>query len=169
MKLIKILLICSVFSMSGLLRSDGIYLWEYREDNDRSCCLHVKMTGSQYDICNPNTPCTKHFDTDMSGILDYITRLLATEKGSSLTYSTILKQAQYFIRHMRSSFYRDLSYHFKVQRPVEFFHNMQEPNKSAKSSTTSTPSASTAAADKAKGEDKVLAYLIKLGVARPLK
>ncbi len=165
MKFINIALFVTMSFMSDRVQGAGIYLWEYHEDGERSCCLYMSGT----DFCNPNVPCTKHFYADMSGILDYITRLLSTEKGGSLSYSTILKQAQYFIRHMQTSSFRDLSYHFNVQRPVQFFHNMPEPSKSAKSSTASASSTSTAAADKAKGEDKVLAYLIKLGVARPLK
>jgi hypothetical protein len=164
MKLFKIMIFLSVFFLSNRLIGAGIYLWEYREDADRSCCLYL----SGVDYCNPNTPCTRHFHTDLTGIMDYITRLLATEKGSTFSYSTQLKQAQFFIRHMYASSFRDLSYHFEQQRPVEFFHNMLDANKSIKSST-STASTSTAAADKAKSEDLVLKYLIKLGVARPLK
>ena len=167
MKLFKIIIFLSVCFLSNRLIGAGIYLWEYRENADRSCCLYL----SGVDYCNPNTPCTRHFYTDLTGIMDYITRLLATEKGSSFSYSTQLKQAQFFIRHMYASSFRDLSYHFEQQRSVEFFHNMQDANKGDKSvkSSTSTASTSTAAADKAKGEDLVLKYLIKLGVARPLK
>lgn len=165
MKLFKIMIFLVVSFASDHLNGIGIYLWEYREDADRSCCLYL----SGVDYCNPNTPCTRNFYTDLTGIMDYITRLLSTEKGSTFSYSTQLKQAQFFIRHMYASSFRDLSYHFEQQRSVQFFHNMQDKVDKSVKSTTPSASTATVAADKAKNEDLVLKYLIKLGVARPLR
>ncbi len=167
MNLIKVMFCVFLSLASDGLQAHGVYLWEYREEFDQSCCLYVSGLG---DICNPNTPCTRNFHVDLSGIFDYVTRLLATEKGSSFSYSKLLQQTQLFIRHMYASSFSGLSYRFDQQRPVQFLHNLPDTtknDKSAKSATSSTTT--TAAAEKAKGEDVVLQYLIKLGIAKPLK
>jgi hypothetical protein len=162
-------MIIFVFGVVAHHLQAGAYLWEYRSGADRSCCLY--MSGA--DICNPNVACTRHLYTDLSGILDYVTRLLSTEKGSTFSYNKLLLQAQSYINHVLYSSATSLSYHFDPyeQRPVKFLHEIQESNKQDKSGKSSTSSStSPTAAEKSKADaEKVMKYLVSLGLVRPLK
>jgi len=157
-----------VVSFGAMMLADGIYLWEYRSrSGEPSCCLALSGT----DICNPQTSCTRNVYTDLIGINDYITRLLGLEKSGSLSYATILTQAQYYIKHVLSSSITRLSYRYDQYRNVKFFHEMiaeaPKAEKAAKGSSASAAS-TTAATAAAKKEDFVYAHLVKLGLARPL-
>ncbi|HSW75855.1 MAG TPA: hypothetical protein VLG50_02330 [Candidatus Saccharimonadales bacterium] len=162
MKIFKVMMILVLTVASEQLQS-GAFLWEYRNGADRSCCLCI--AGA--DICNPNVPCTRHLYTDLTGILDYINRLLSTEKGSTFSYNTLLQQAQIYINHVLYSRI-SLSYRFDryQQHPVKFLHEI-EVSKSEKSGKTSTTT--TATTDKAKDAEKMIKYLASLGLIRPLK
>ncbi|MCX5924665.1 MAG: hypothetical protein NTZ68_04550 [Candidatus Dependentiae bacterium] len=171
MKLIKGMMILVLGLSSAHRLQSGAYLWEYRNGADRSCCLY--MSGA--DICNPNVPCTRHLHTDLSGILDYVNRLLATERGNTFSYNGLLLQAQSYINHVLYSSRTSLHYRFDayVQRPVKFLHEIQETSKSdksGKSSTTSSTTSSPTASDKSKADaEKVMKYLASLGLVRPMK
>lgn len=161
------LIVLIIINAYSSIMPDGIYLWEYRRNGERSCCL--SLSGN--DICNPQTPCTRNVYSDVMGINDYITRLLGLEKAGSMSYATILTQAQYYIRHVLGSSITQLMYRFDEQHTVKFFHEMVDtpkPNEKAAKSTTSaatTPAAGTATVG-AKKDDPVFQYLVKLGLAR---
>ena len=145
--------------------ADGIYLWEYNRNGERACCLSLSGT----DICNPQTPCTRNVSTDIMGINDYITRLLGLEKAGSLSYATILTQAQYYIKHVLYSSITQLTYRYDEYRNVKFFHEMTEAPKQTEKAAKGTPASGGAAASTvgAKKDDPVFAYLVKMGLARP--
>lgn len=154
-KILFYIILASIYSSSANLYS--IYLWEYKSpENQRSCCFHFSGT----DICNPNTPCTYNIKTDLDGIYRYIQRILGLEKASSFSFYTTLQRAQYYINHLLSSSLIQLSYRQDVYNTVEFFHDLAFKEQTQKPEKTTK--------DKPK-EDLVLARLIALGVARPLK
>ena len=142
---------------SGQVQASGPYLWQFNDGTDHACCLYF----SGEDVCNPNSYCTRSLQADLSGISDYITRVLSTENGEAAFYSTFLHQVQFYIRHAMTSFC-GLSYRFSEQRIIQYFHNMTAQKQ--KDKTTKF-----AGAANNKNEDMVLKYLIKLGIARPLR
>jgi len=147
------------------VRASSIYLWEYVDQGERSCCL--SFSGS--DICNPHVACTRHVQSDLSGIYDYITRLLSLEKTQTFSYVKLLTQAKYYIHHALHTSFTQLSYRYDVYREVTFFHEITDKSsnkavdKSAKGGSASTTN------DKAKLEDVVWKYMVKLGLSRPHK
>lgn len=156
----------------GSCTLQSMYFWEACNDGGRSCCL--SYMGS--DICNPYVPCTRHVRTDLTGISDYITRLLQAEKSSQFSYFQLLNQAQMFIRHTLISGQMSIYYHFDEHRSVQFFHELQQSEKSKsdnkssdKSSKVSLGSSGNALSDKQKSEEAVLAYLVAKGAARKIK
>ena len=155
-----IVVACLVFNVMQA----NIYFWESYRDGERSCCLF--LNGA--DICNPHVPCTRNAAYDLTGIFDYISRILQVDKGSSYPYHKVLDQAQHFIRHALTSGMRMYYRYDESARAVKFFHEIAETTKAHEKSSKGS-AASTAAVEKQKGEDAVLAYLIKIGLARPLR
>lgn len=160
-----------MITFSAAVVADGIYLWEYNRNGEHACCLSLSGT----DICNPHTPCTRNVLTDIMGINDYITRLLGLEKAGSLSYATILNQAQYYIKHVLYSSITQLTYRFDEYRNVKFFHEMNDAPKQSEKQAKAAPGpvgpatsgGAAALTVGAKKDDPVFAYLVKMGLARP--
>lgn len=152
-------LICA--AQLTVLRGNSIYLWQYSENNEQSCCLCM----SGFDICNPHVACTRNVNVDLKGIYDYITRVLQTEKTATLSIARQLQQAQYYIRHVMKSSVTQLFYKFDEQRPVAFIHDTVEQLKQNEKNVK--PAVVGATQDKKKSEELVWQYLVKLGAARP--
>lgn len=164
---IKILLLC-LLTMVFPIHSYQVYLWESLQNGERSCCLSLTA-----DFCNYGVPCTKNVYSDLAGIYNYVTRVLTASKGNSFSYTKLLLQAQYYLRHALSHSLVQLNYKRDVYREVVFFHEASDmlanktPDKSAKASSPST--ATSSATDKAKADDVIWRYMVKLGLARPHK
>lgn len=147
----------------------NVYFWESNRDGERSCCLFIGGA----DICNPYVPCTRHAYSDLNGIYDYISRILQVDKGSGKTFSyqKILSHAQDFIKSALSSSTMSMYYRYDERRSVKFYHEIQETSKSAEKpvdkSVKSTSATAATSTDK-KPDDFILAYLVKLGLARYL-
>lgn len=140
-----------------------IYFWESYRDGGRSCCLFM----SGVDICNPYVACTRHVATDLMGIENYISRILLVDKGQCFSYHKTLIHAQNFIKQ---SFISPINLYYRYdepQRHMKFFHEIQESTRA--NEKTGKASASSSSSEKQKAEDAVTAYLIKIGIARPLK
>jgi hypothetical protein len=145
---------------------EAMYLWEYRQDGERSCCLFFNGV----DVCNPYAACTRNAALDLTRIYDYIGRIMLIDKGSIFSYHKVLNQAQELIKHVLSTHSR-VYYNFDVCRGAKFYHEVAEMVRAeAKSSKGSSSSTTTSATnEKQKNEDAVIAYLTKLGLARPMR
>lgn len=161
----KNLIFALMFSCVGPSVQASIYLWEYVDLGERSCCL--SFSGS--DICNPHVPCTRHVYSDLSGIYDYITRLLSLEKTQTFSYAKLLTQAKYYIHHALYSSFTQLSYRYDVHREVTFFHEVTEKTVNKNVDKTAKGSSGSTSNDKAKLEEVVWKYMVKLGLSRPHK
>lgn len=133
----KVYLVVSICSLFGLIQAN-VYFWQADRDGERSCCLF--LNGS--DICNPYQPCTRNANYDLNGILEYISRILVTDKGSAFAYHKVLNQAQNFIRHALMS---GMNMYYRYDEParlVKFYHEISETTKSnekaAKSNAVAT-------------------------------
>ena len=145
----------------------NVYFWELDCDGERSCCLFV----NGQDICNPSAACTRNAGHDLTQILDYISRLFLVDKGTTFSYHKLLQQAQDYINHALATGMH-MYYRYDVHRKVKFYHEIAEATKAVEKSGkggSSTSATTSAAAEKQKNEDVVLAYLIKQGLARPMK
>jgi hypothetical protein len=163
MKIFK--LIISLIFIHFQLYGSGCYLWESNRDHERSCCLFL----SGVDICNPYVPCTRNSGFDVRGIYDYIGRILQVDQGATFSYCKILNQAQEFIKNALESGIR-LYYHFDTpQRRVKFYHEIAESARATEKSNKTSNVTTTAAAEKQKNEEAVLAYMMSLGLAWKLK
>jgi hypothetical protein len=159
----KTLFFVSLF-LAASAHGAGIFLWESQRERERSCCICLNGV----DICNPYVPCTRNVAIDLRGISDYISRILQVDKGSSFSYQKILTQAQDFIAYALQTHMR-LFYRFDTpQRSVNFFHEVAEQCRLNEKSGKAGSSVA-GAADKQKGEDAILAYLTKLGLAWKVK
>lgn len=158
--LYKIIFICFLFNVTVA----NVYFWESYRDGERSCCLF--LNGA--DICNPYQPCTRNAAYDLHGIFDYISRLLMVDKGSSFPYHQILNQAQGFIRQAMASGMNMYYRYDEPARAIKFYHEIAETTKSNEKLVKASLTTS-ASVEKQKNEDAVTAYLIKMGLAWPLK
>lgn len=162
----KKLLFC-ILLISGIqsIKNYGNYLWEYTGNGRRSCCLHL----GNYDICNPDVPCTRNNTIDLLGIYDYIGRILHMEKIANFPYAKFLNEAQAYIRKMAMG--NRLSYHINEQRPqLKFFHEMMlEQSQTKNDKPKAAGSTTSTEADKQKKQDEVFEYLVKIGLASKLK
>lgn len=146
--------------MAWLLLGQGqmfswVYLWEMREESNRSCCLHYYGV----DICNPYKPCTGFVGIDLTGILDYINRLSITEHAKQEPHLTLLTQVKAYIRTTLQSPHRSLLYKTPGYSQVKFYHDIIE-NDFLKSKEKKEP------AGKAKSikDDPVALHLVKMGL-----
>lgn len=162
---IMVFLLIGFFLCSSL--QANTYFWESDRDGERSCCLFV----NGQDICNPYQPCTRNAAADLTKILDYISRIFLGDKGTTFSYHKLLQQAQDFIKYALS-LHMPMYYRYDVRRKVKFLHEIAEMAKVVEKSgkgASSTSSTTSAAVEKQKNEDIVLAYLIKQGLAWPMK
>ena len=152
-----IMLFLALFLVQGQALGN-IYLWQTDTEMGGSCCLHISGT----DICNPQMRCTHYMRQDLSGILDYVVRLLATEKSRLEPYYTLLTHIKKYIREILSNPYNTLEYHSLEHRPVRFYHDIidaalkQKDNKQI-------------AKPKPKQDEFVAQYLMKLGLLKKRK
>jgi len=154
-----------LFFVNHHINSSGVYLWEYMNHGERSCCL--SLSGADY--CNPNVACTKHVYSDLSGIYDYLTRLLNLEKTHTFSYVKMLTQAQYYIRHAMYAPMHQLRYRNDVYRDVVFFHEITDKAFGKVGDKVAKGAVGATAIDKSKLEDVVWRYMVKLGLTRPHK
>lgn len=163
----KLVFLVSLFSLYSSMMANGIYLWEYFGNGQRSCCLHL---GNQ-DICNPNAACTRNIPIDLLGINDYLTRVLNMEKIGTFPYAKFLNDAQGYIRRM-ASVGSGLSYRFDEYRSsMKFFHDLALEYASSKTDKKSsgTTSTMTEAEKNKQKQEEVFEYLVKIGLASRFK
>ncbi|MBI2345045.1 hypothetical protein HYV10_03170 [Candidatus Dependentiae bacterium] len=142
----------------------GNYLWEYIDNGQHSCCLHL----GTYDICNPGVPCVRNNAIDLLGIYDYVGRILHMEKISTFPYAKFLNEAQSYIRKMATLGNR-LSYHVHEYRSsLKFFHDLAVEHSQSKNDKPKGL-ALASEADKQKKQDEVFEYLVKIGLATKFK
>lgn len=162
----KILFSTILFLMFAVsVQANSIYLWNSVQNGEASCCLCLSGT----DYCNPQVACTGRVQVDLYNILGYLTRVLSVDKNGTHSHAKMIMQAQYYIRHVISTSFVQLNYRCDVYREIQFMHELT-PEKAATSKNSakgSNSSATTATADKAKADDVVWRYLVKLGLARP--
>lgn len=158
--LYKILLMGAVFNVSVA----NVYFWQAERDGEFSCCLFLNGV----DICNPYQACTRNSTYDLNGIFDYVSRLLVVDKDQVFSYHRALNQAQSFIRHALASRMNMYYRYDEPARQVKFYHEIAEITKSNEKASkgVATPNA---ALEKQKNEDALVAYLIKMGLAWPIK
>lgn len=132
-----------------------VYLWEMKEDANRSCCLHY----CGVDICNPYKPCTRFTKIDLTGIFDYVTRLAATDHAKLEPHATILAQVKAYIRSILYNPQKSLSYQIPAYTTVKFYHDIVEMD-FLKSKEKKEPVAKAKSAK----DDPVAAQLIKMGL-----
>ncbi len=161
----KIVIIMSTLFLGHLIKSDGIYLWQYAQYGQLSCCLHI---GNE-DICNPNVACTRNIQHDLLGIYDYIDRILRMEKIATFPYAKFLNEAQAYIRKMAWPG-SGLSYRFDEHRlRVKFFHDIALEQTLSKNEK-SKPAAPMTDAEKTKQrQEEIFDYLVKIGLASRVK
>lgn len=162
----KVLFFYVIFFATALVQANGIFLWEYSDNGHRSCCIHL---GS-VDICNPDVPCTKTVHVDLMGIYDYIGRILALEKSSTFPFYQFFKNAQAFLQ---KGWAMSLSYRFDYFiSDIKFYHDLAAEalvsSKLDKAKSTSSNNSATTS-DKAKQDDAILKYLMKLGLAKQIR
>jgi|GEM_PF-1286314 len=162
---INLIFFLVLFGSFQQAQASSIYLWEYVDMGERSCCL--AFSGS--DICNPHVPCTRHVESDLSGIYDYITRLLSMEKTQTFSYVKLLTQVKYYIHHALHTSFTQLSYRYDVYRAVTFYHEVTEKGASKAVDKSVKGGAASTTPDKAKVEEVVWKYMAKLGLCRPHK
>ena len=131
------------------------YLWRMTEESGNSCCLHY----SGVDICNPYKDCTGFAKIDLTGILEYISRLSMTEHALLEPHATILAQVKNYIRSILFNPQRSIFYQVPPYKSVKFYHDIIESD-FLKSKESKQPTA------KAKNmkDDSVAMYLMKLGL-----
>ncbi len=162
----KTLFFYIIFFTTTLVQANGIFLWEHSSNGHRSCCIHL----ANVNICNPDVPCTKTVHVDLMGIYDYIGRILALEKSATFPFYQFFKNAQVFLQ---KGWAMSLSYRFDYFiSDIKFYHDLAAEalvsSKTDKSKANSNNSA-TNSADKAKQDDNVLQYLIKIGLAKQIR
>ncbi len=128
-----------------------VYLWQMKDEQSSSCCLHI----NNVDICNPDHPCTRFLGTDLNSISDYISRLLATEKGALDPHKTILTQIQRYIRTVLMSPYNTIAYRLDLRYAVPFYHDVIVTQSSKKQLEKAKPKV-----------DEPHPLLVKLGLVR---
>ena len=132
------------------------YLWEMRNEEGRSCCLHF----CTIDIANPYVPCTGFAKKDLSGILDYLYRLLQTDHAKTESHYTMLTQVKQYIRSILHNPYGTIGYR-REYRSVQFYHDILDAailkNKDVKKETLQPKAKETK-------EDLIAQHLIKLGL-----
>lgn len=133
----------------GHIAYSSVYLWQmYEESGESSCCFHMNSIN----ICNPHKKCTKFLGNDLNGILDYIARILSSDKGAVEPHGIILKQVQRHIRLLLQNPYQVVSYRFDIKDTVPFYHDViAQAAKSPKQSEKTKPA----------GPNP---YLVKLGL-----
>jgi len=144
----------------GLLLNQGnmfswAYLWEMQDESSRSCCLHY----CGVDICNPYKPCTRFVKIDLTGILDYITRLSTMDHAKLEPHNTTLAQLKTYIRSILYNPHRSLSYQIPEYKSVKFYHDIVEID-FLKSKEKKDP----AAKGKNLKDDPVAMQLVKMGL-----
>lgn len=173
MKMLKIAFFLSLCFYFNEISPNSVYLWESWQGGESSCCL--AMAG--VDICNPQVPCTRSIFIDLTGIDDYVTRILSTDRGSNFSFTKLLKQAKVFIKYAFATSCIGISYRFDEQRPVTFIHDAPDFTKSEKGAKQSVGQValspvitSVSNTEKNKAESSAqLAYLKKLGLVHDLK
>jgi hypothetical protein len=161
----KIVFLFLLISGSILIKANGVFFWEYTSNGHRSCCLHIGNS----DICNPDVPCTRTVQIDLVGIYDYIGRILAMEKVSTVPFFESLKNAQNYIKR---GWGMSLSYRYDYYvANIKFHHELaSEAAVATKNDKAKTAlGATTATTDKAKQEEATLKYLMKLGLVQQIK
>lgn len=145
-----------IFLLSFHQNYGWVYFWETSNDEGGYfCCLHVHGT----DICNPEKRCTQAMQADLSGILDYVVRLLKTEKASIRPHNSILLQLKRFIRELMNNPYYTIQYRLLEHHSVKFYHEILNDAFKAKDVKTADKS-------KSKKEELVMKYLMKLGFVK---
>ena len=119
MKVIKSFLFVVVLSL-GQVAHSSVYLWQMHDEQGDSCCFHMDSIN----ICDPYKPCTKFLGNDLNSILDYVSRILSTEKGTVEPHSIILKQIKRYVRSILSNPYQVISYRFDIKDTVPFYHDV---------------------------------------------
>lgn len=155
MKYIRLCMILSLFFMQGTLKTE-IYLWESYTDDEKSCCLHIRGV----DVCNPHIACTRFVTKDLSGILDYVVRLLATDKAQVQPHNTILLYVKRYVRMALQSQSYFMEYHFDRHGSVKFYHQILESV--TKSKDGKLPALQSKS--KSKKDEYLQSYLVKLGL-----
>lgn len=150
---ISILLVWLLLGQGQLF--SWVYLWEMREDANRSCCLHY----CGVDICNPYKPCTRFTKIDLTGIFDYITRLASTEHAKLEPHVTILAQLKAYIRTVLYNPHKSLSYQIPEYTSVKFYHDIIEAD-----FLKSKEKKETVAKAKSIKDDPVAMQLVKMGL-----
>lgn len=146
--------------LGWLLLSQGqmfswIYLWEMNEDSNRSCCLHY----CGVDICNPYKPCTHFAKIDLTGIFDYVTRLMGTDHAKIEPHQTLLAQVKAYIRSVLYNPHKSLYYKVPECTAVKFYHDIIEADfLKSKDKKESTPKA------KCIKDDPVAIQLLRMGL-----
>lgn len=141
-----------------VFKSDASYLWEMQTEEGRSCCLHF----GYIDICNPYVACSGFAKKDLSGILDYVLRVLNSEQAQQDPYNTVLLQVKKYIRSILHNPYGTLEYHHE-NRSVKFYHDLLASAAMNKTKESKKEVKQTAKSKNQK-DDVVIQYLIKLGL-----
>lgn len=160
MKNSKILMIIGLMLAQGRVIAP-IYLWEMQDEAGRSCCLHIQ----NIDICNPYKPCTGFAKVDLSGILDYISRLLSTDQAKIEPHGTILVQIKRYIRSVLNNPGGTIGYK-KEYRSVKFYHDIIDSATTKGKDAKKTDATATAKA-KSDKDEFVQKHLMKLGLLKP--
>lgn len=145
------LLLCATFEHVH----SWAYLWEMKEESSRSCCLHY----CGVDICNPYTPCTRFAKIDLTGILDYITRLATLDHAKLEPHNTLLMQVKVYIRSILYNPQRSLMYKIPECKEVKFYHDIIEAD-----FLKSKDKKETVAKQKQLKDDPVAMQLVKMGL-----
>lgn len=115
----KLKLICMLLLSLYSSIYSNIYLWQMEDERGSSCCLHMQ----DVDICNPYKPCSKVLAIDMNGILDYVLRILGSDKNVTNNQAAELLKIKKYIRSVLSNPYMTLAYRLDMNRVVSFYHD----------------------------------------------
>ena len=153
-----------LFFLVGFLASSResfgwIYLWQANNEGDYSCCLHIGGA----DICNPHVRCTRYARHDLAGILDYVVRLLSTDRALVEPHGTILLQVKKYIREALHNPYYSVEYRLSESRSVRFYHEIIESLVKQQKENKGV------AKSKSKQDQFVQQYLMKLGFGKMKK